>query len=461
MASRPHRRHRTGDGEGRASARSNSLVATMRSHGTRGGHTGGASGRHDDHMTTDQARRPSRFANVRTFVPVTLFTPLLGASLGIDGGPIFQILAVEDLGLSPATIGIAFGLGIVSLPVQLYASRIPLHRARRNVQLFLLVAALQTWILAILVATGTTGPVANTALAVTVTAEVALSVLFATAWQPLLSWSLDTTSRQRLNTTWPAIARGLLAGLVVVFASLDGTGRAWFLAAAGAVATLCAISLQRVPDPPRPPDDGPDSVDGPNPARRPLSKHTRTLLVVFGTVNIGALPLWLVYLDQALWPTANLGLVAGIQTAASMVALLAWRPTDGDVTIRAFVAAVVLLVAVVTIAFVPGPITSTVGQAVVLLATAVIGASVTTVRVATLEAAHRTVHEANSVRAFTVIDVVASTSLQAGLLAGGLLITVSESSTWPVDPYLTFVLAGSIAGVAATWRSCGVRPISS
>jgi hypothetical protein len=388
-------------------------------------------------------------ADVRRFIPVTLFLPLFAAVLGIDGGPIFQILAVEDLDLSPTAIGIAFGFGIVSVPIQLYAARTPLHRARRNTQWFLVVAAVQAGILAVLVAAGVTGPAASTALVVTVTAEIALSVLFATAWQPLLSWSVDTRQRQRLNATWPAAARGLLAGLLVLFAALSGPGRAVFIAVVGLVAAACALGLQRVPDPPQSLDEPATVHHGQLRSRVPLSSETRAILVVFAAVNIGALPLWLVYLDTVLWPTANLGVVAGVQTAASMIALLAWRPTDGDIAMRALVASVALLVAAVAIPLVGNSVDTGAAQATVLAISAVIGATGTTIRVAMLETAHRTVRPANSVRAFTILDVIASTSLQAGLLAGGFLIAASSTSTWPIDPYLSFVIASSAAAVIA------------
>ncbi len=390
---------------------------------------------------------------VRRFVTVTLFLPLFSSVLGIDGGAIFQILAIEDLGLSPTAIGIAFGFGMLSVPVQIYAARIPLHRARRNAQLFLVVAAIQAWILALLIAFDVTGPAASTALVVTVTAEIALSVLFATAWQPLLSWSFDTTQRQRLNATWPAAARGLLAGLVVLFAALDGPGRALFITVAGLLAAGCALALQRVSDPPRQLDASPETAHDPKRVpRTPLARETRAILVVLGAVNIGAIPLWLVYLDTVLWPSANLGIVAGIQTASAMVALLAWRPTAGDVTRRALVASVVLLAAVGTIPFVGETVDTSAAQAVVLTVTAVIGAAGTTIRIALLETAHRTVRPENSVRAFTLLDVVASTSLQAGLLLGGFLITASATSSSPVDPYVGFVIVTSIAAVLAVRR---------
>jgi len=399
-------------------------------------------------MAAEVAASSAGASPIRKLIPVTLSLPLIGATLGIDGGPIFQILAIENLELSPTAIGIAFGFGVVSLPVQLYAARVPLHRARRNAQLYLIIAALQAWILAALVAAGVTGPLASTALVVTVTAEVALSVLFATAWQPLLSWAVDTTQRQRLNATWPAAARGMLAGLVILFASLDGPGRGWFLAGVGMVALWCASGLRHVPDPPKLEEALVQDAEA-KPDRVPLVRETRIILVVFGAVNIGLLPLWLVYLDTVLWPTANLGIVAGVQTAASMLALLAWRPTDGQVTPRAVIASLAVLVAVLLIPAVPAPITTAPAEVAILLITAVVGASATIVRVAMLEAAHRTITVANSVRAFTILDVVASTSLQAGLLVGGFLITASATSTWPIDPYLGFVILGSLAATTA------------
>ena len=397
-------------------------------------------------VRSDRSTEPER-SGIARFIPVTVFTPLFGSALGIDGGPLFQILAIENLALSPTAIGIAFGFGVISLPVQLYASRMPLQRARQNVQRFLMIAAVQAWMLAALIALDVTGPLASTALAITVTAEIALSVLFATAWQPLLSHAADTTQRQRLSTTWPAVGRALLAVLLVLFAALDGPGRAGFLTAVGLIAVGCAFGLQRVPDPPEGID--PEGAEDPSRSGVPLSKTTRSILVVFAAINIGALPLWLVYLDTVLWPNADLGVVAAIQTAASMLALLAWRPTKNDVTNRAFIASIILLGAVLVIPFAGDPGTTPSAQVVLLAATAIIGAAGTTVRVAMLETAHRTVNAANSVRAFTVLDVVASTSLQVGLLASGFLIAGSARSTWPVDPYLSFVIAGSVAAVIA------------
>jgi hypothetical protein len=60
------------------------------------------------------------------FIAVALTMPALKSAVGIDGGAIFQILAAEDLGLDPRAIGIAFAMGVVSVPIQLLAARLPL-----------------------------------------------------------------------------------------------------------------------------------------------------------------------------------------------------------------------------------------------------------------------------------------------------------------------------------------------
>jgi hypothetical protein len=388
-------------------------------------------------------------ASIRRYIPATIIGPLVGASLGIDGGPIFQILAVENLGLSAAAIGLAFGLGVVSLPIQLYASRLPIERARSNVQIFLVLAALQAWVLAVLVGIGATGGLAAVALGVTVTAEISLSVLYATAWQPLLASSLDTYGRQRLNSTWPAVARGVLAGAVVLFAALDSAGRSVFLAVIGALSIATAIGLNAIAAP-RPAPPTAEATTASRKSATALAPATRIALVVFAAVNIGAIPLWLVYLDKVLWPSANLGAIAAVQTVAAMAALLGWRSTGGDVTRRALVAAIATLAAAAGIAFLDGPIDSSAEQAVVVVATALVAGGTTTVRIAMLEAADRVVRPANTVRAFTLIDVVASTSLQAGLLVSGLLITASTGAAVGLtDPYRAFVVITSAATIPA------------
>jgi hypothetical protein len=389
--------------------------------------------------------------SVWPFVSIRMLTPLLWAVLGIDGGPIFQILAVENLGLSAAAIGIAFGFGVVSLPFQVLAARMPFMWARRNVQWFFMIAALQACLLAVLVVSGAAGPPAVVALVVTVTAEVTVSVLFVTAWQPLLSARVSAVDRQQLNARWTGIGRGILAGALVLFAALGAMFRAAFLVVVGVLALGAAVSLTQIESPKQPltaPADHPEQA-----GRHPLGPTLRRIFLVQGVMNVSALPLWLVYLDQVLWPTVNLGVIAACQTVTSVLVLLAWRPTSRDVGQRAWLASIVAVGAAVLIAVVRPPVDDSISQAVTVVGTVVLGGSTTLGSIALLELAHQTVTPHNTVRAFTLLDVVASTMLQVGLLFGGVLITVSATTAgWILDPYQLYVLLCAIGTLVAMWR---------
>lgn len=383
-------------------------------------------------------------------MPVTLLKPVLCAAVGIDGGQIFQILAVENLGIGSTALGIAFGFGVLSLPFQIAAARISLRRARPNLQWFLIVTAVQAWILAVLVAAGVTGGIAMIALVVTVTAELAVSILFATAWQPLVSFTADPANRQRLNSTWQAIARGVLAGSLIAIGAFGDGFRVVFLILIGIAAVAAAAGLRRVPAPPVD-GDARREEDGSIPGDRPRPDSHRLLFVVLGLVNFGAMPLWLVYLHAVLWRDGSLGVVAAVQIVAVMVAMLAWRPTERDVTGRALAAAVVILAGTGLVAVVPGPDPDLTGQALLLVATALTAIGATTANLALLEIAHRSVDNRTAVRTFTLLDVVESTSLQAGLAVAGFLIAVSTSTgSWPIDPYLLLVIGAALTTLVAS-----------
>jgi hypothetical protein len=330
----------------------------------------------------------------------------------------------------------------------------PLRRARRNVQGFLLIAAVQSWVLAALVALGATGGRAIAALAVTVTAEVALSVLFATAWQPLLSVHLDARTRQHLNAGWSALARGILAGALVVFAALGSEHRALFLAVVGALAVAAAAGLRTVEEHDADVALGPDPTSG-----RRLPAGVGWVFLAIGVLNLGALPLWLVHLREVLWPAANLGVVGAVQTAASVAALLLWRSTEGDPLRPAAGGLAAVVLGAVLLVALDAPVGGPAGQAGVLAVTVLMAGGGTTARLGLLERTHRLVDARTSVRAFTLLDVVASTSLQVGLLAGGLLTTLSADVRWPIaDPYRLLVIASALAAVAALRRLRHAEP---
>lgn len=400
------------------------------------------------HVVTDDATRsPTRPEPLRRFVPLALLKPALAAALGIDGGPLFQILAVEDLGLSAAAIGTAFGLGLLSLPVQVWAARLPLHRARRNLQLFLVLAAAQALILAGLIMIGATGGLAATALVITVTAEISISVLFTTAWQPLLSTRTRSVDRQRLNAFWSAMGRGLLAGVLVIFAAVNVDGRAVVLIALAAAAVAIAVQLRRVSaGDPLPTPTTPTTPTSPRPAtpKAPLAPAMIWILASFTLINFASLPMWLVYLAEVSWPDANLALVGAVQTAAVVAALLAWRSTDGPVGRRVIAGTLVLLAGSGALLTVGGTVAGLREQVTVFAVSAAIAAGSTYASIALLEAAHRLVTAENSVRSFTLLDVVDSSSLQFGLFAGGLLVTVSTVGQ-ALSPYVIFVVGTTLA----------------
>ncbi|PRB15237.1 hypothetical protein [Microbacterium sp. MYb62] len=400
------------------------------------------------HTPDVEPRGPERASR---FVPVALTKPVLASALGIDGGAVFQILAVENLGLSPSAIGIAFGLGLLSLPFQLWAARMPLRFARRNVQIFLLLAALQSGLLAWLVAIGATGGLAATALAVTITAEIAISVLYVTAWQPLLSTRVRSRDRQRINAGWNAAGRGLLAGFLIVFSAFEGIGRSLLLAALAFIAIGVAVSFGRVTVPAT---STPAPRESPTRQRPPrLPPVLWWILGSFAALHLGALPLWLVYLSAAIWPTADLGAIGAIQTVAVVAALLVWRPTNGGLGSRAMIG--VLLVVAGSIALVGvGESAEGVGEHVgVVLVTISMTFGMTYAGLALLEMAHRIVErQQHVVRVFTIIDVVDSSALQLGLFIGGFLVT-SSVQTGTSTPYVAFVVAMSILALAAVWRT--------
>lgn len=388
----------------------------------------------------------SHRARTWRYFAVALTMPTLGSVLGLDGGAIFQIAAVEDLGLDPKTIGLAFALGMLSVPVQVLAARLPLWRAGRNLQLFLFVAALECAVLALLVGLGVVGGVfALIALGVTVMAEINLSVLYAPSWQPLLNYGLTSQGRQRVNSWGRAAGSLIVAGAVAFFGSAGPVPRAAMFVVAGAVALLLAVAARGIPAPARPVErDLNASLLKDRPG---LSPTMRRIYLILGVAGLAAAwPLFLVYADKVLWPGANLGVLGAVQLVGSLLAALSWRSSRANLGHYAWQAGLVLLAATVALAVVRAPIHGTAGQVVTIGALAVASAANLTILMALLERAHQDVDEATAVRAMTLLDIVASTSIQLGLFIGGLLVSVSiDRARWPLDPYRIWLVAGAAA----------------
>jgi hypothetical protein len=394
--------------------------------------------------------RPS----VRRFALVGLLLPSVSSTLGIDGGQIFQILAIQTLGLSPGVIGFAFGLGVVSIPVQIASTRFGLHRAGRNLRLFVSLAAVQVAVLAVLTFRGRSDAAAA-ALGVTVLAEITLSVLFATSWQPLLAVSLSSRDRQFMNSKVSAAATIVLAGAVLAFDSLNKTGRGIFLVGVTVMTAALAASLCGVQSPVAAP---PAALRNSAPLPR-LSGELRWLFGAIACVNVGAMPLFLIYVRKVLWPTANLGIVGAVQLTGSLLASFLWRSSGRPPTRRARISVTVLAASALALAAIRAPVSGSASEAGVLALTAVTGAALTTTRLSIIELVHRAVVETIAVRSFTLLDVIASSSLQAGLAIAGLAVSASASrANWPVDPYRIALIATTVLATAVTLTRVGGHP---
>ncbi len=199
------------------------------------------------------------------------------------------------------------------------------------------------------------------------------------------------------------------------------------------------------------PRDPPTSLSSALP--QSLTPAMRWILGGFIAINLGALPLWLVYLSQVMWPAADLGAVGAIQTAAVVAALLAWRTTEGDLGRRAMVGTLLVFAGSVALLGIGKAADSSGDHATVLVVTVAMTFGMMYTSLALLEMAHRLVRERDGVvRIFTLIDVVDSSSLQVGLFVGGLLVSGSVRATmW--TPYVAFVTAMSCLAMATVGRA--------
>ena len=378
--------------------------------------------------------------------------PLLASTLGIDGGAVFQILAVEELGLSARAVGIAFGLGVLSVPAQLYATRMPLWRARQNLRLFLAFGAAGCAFLALVVSTAGFGSrLAFSALALTVLAEIALSVLYATAWQPLLSHGLPAAQRQQVNARWRAAGSAFLAAVLVVFGVVSTGWRVLVICLVAAAAVVMLLAARRFAAPDRPPRPPPGASAGAV-SRPPLPPGIRPIYLALALTGFSGWPLFLIYSRDVLWPAANLGLVGAVQLAGSLAAAVAWRATSTGLIGRARIAAGTLALVSGALALLQAPVDGRPEEALVLVLFGVAALSTSTILLALMELAHQQVSQETSVRTLTLFDVVISTSFQAGFLAAGFLVAASRGSQAWTDPYRLCLAAATVGLLGVVLR---------
>jgi hypothetical protein len=392
------------------------------------------------------------------FMLAALALPTLKSALGVDGGAMFQILAVENLGASPAAIGTALGLGVLSVPVQLWAARLSITVSRRNLLAFFgMIAAAAVLLATLALLAGTETVVAVVGLGVTVVAEIAVSVLFATSWQPLLSSTLTSNQRQNINSRGRAAGSAVLVLVLVLFGSGGTAVRVAILVGVAVVACAMMLVLRNLPVP-MPGDETRDDVavtvhaGADVEAGRSVPRAVVPLLVLVGFAAASAWPLFPVYAAKVYWPSADLGIIGAVQTGASIAVAAFWRPTTGDLLVRARVAAAALVSVCILFVALPATTGSGVVEVVTLIAFGLAVASRDVVLLAQLELVHRGVNPRTSVRTLTILDVVESTSLQAGLFVGGLVITWSATvDLGPTDPYQLYTLGIAVGVATSLW----------
>ncbi len=377
--------------------------------------------------------------------------PLTAVSVGVDGGDIFQLLAVDTLALDPRAVGAALLLGALSIPIQVWAARISLVRARHNIRFFLWSIGAMAMASALVVFIAPAGSwIAGLVLVIAVLAEISVSVLFATSWQPLISYTLTVDQRQFINGRGQALAGLVMLAAAVSFGQLGQVGRASFLAGLGVVAVMVGWSLRILPPPPTSPEVDPEPSD---PADSDANGGSLTnVFIALPASAFASWPLLVSYAAVVMWPTGDLGLLAGALVLGSITASALWRDPGRRLIPLIRLSAVVVAACSVVLALIESPVQSD-RTVIVLLVAIVIGAAARTImRTAIMELAHRRIDPTNAVRVMTLIDVVGSTSFQVGAFIAGFLIAASIGSGDALDLYRIWLLITTVALLVAASR---------
>ncbi len=383
----------------------------------------------------------------------------LGAlTIGVDGHPIFQILAAESLGLGPRAIGLALGLGTLSIPVQIWAARIPLHRARHNIRLYLWSIGAMTLITAALVAFAEPGSwVAALALVVAILAEISVSVLMATAYQPVISYTLNPVQRAFIAGPGSALRGMIILASTVLIGAMDRTGRTIFLLVLALVTLAVAEAIKSLPPPP---DDAdrqspePSAGDADPKPKTDGQPEVMSLYIMTVGLALGRWPLLVTYASWKLWPTGNLGLLGGALIAGNIIASLLWRNPGRFVLLATQASTVVTVLCTLVLVAVDGPISTTAGVTLLFALAVTASVSRTITGTASMELVHRRIDTTTSVRVMTMLDAIGSTTAQLNLFVGGFLIAASTSgpTVLGMDLYQVWILVMVIVHLITTFR---------
>lgn len=382
----------------------------------------------------------------RRLVLLGTIAPLAAISIGVDGGEIFQIIAIDSLGLDPRLIGLALGLGTLSVPLQLWAARMPLERTKRNIRLHLALLGTMTAVTALLIAVAEPGSrLAAAALVVAVLAEVAVSVLLATSWQPIISYVLTPRQRVFVLGQGRAVTGVVLLVSVFTFGQLDRTGRVTFLLALTLACWLLAAALRVLPEP-----------TAPKPANMTettaYTPEIRGVLLAIGASALAGWPLLFTYIALVLWPEGNLGVLGAALAVGGIIASSLWRDPGGHIGRVLRLGAIGFAACSAAIAVYPEPRDER-SLGVLLVVVLVLGSAARSlIRTALVEELHRRVDVQNSVRVMTMMDVIGSSTFQLGFFVAGFLIGSSEGSAATIDAFQVWLLATSAVLIWAIWR---------
>ena len=304
--------------------------------------------------------------------------------------------------------------------------------------------------------------VAGLALVVAIVAEISVSVLMATAWQPLIAYSLSPVQRAFMLGPAAAIRGMVILGSTVLVGALDRTGRTVFLVVIGVAVLVVAETLRQIP---APPDTTPAADSVPATAPRGESPTGRSSTLPAGiwslylltvALALGRWPLLVTYAAITLWPTGNLGLLGAALSAGSIVASLLWRDPGRHVLLAIRAGAVLTAACTAGLATIDGPITTAQGAAL-LFALAALGSAARSVTgTASMELLHRRIDTTNSVRVMTMLDVIGSTTAQLNMFVAGFLIAATAAASRlqfaGFDVYQLWILVMAVAEVAAAAR---------
>ncbi|MFF3110096.1 MFS transporter [Kitasatospora sp. NPDC057904] len=431
----------------------------------------------DEGRTRPDRGRPALTGVQRRAVAANAGIILLSSATGGMSADLLQLFALQVLCLSPGQIGLALGLLVLSNPVQLWATRLAERIGkRRTMQAGALgmVAVLALFAaLAPLTRASPAWGYAAFALAV-LGAEICIASSWGVAWNP---WVRDFTtsadraffvSRMKLGSQLVS-ASGVVAVTLLLGGRLTETEFDVLLAGLAGYLVFAARQFQHLPERRSPVPRGSAPKGGGVWATLRVPGLRKVYLVGTCQMLIG-LPLLTVYaVDVLHYPAAVLTTAVGVRTLANLWCLGRWgRLVDrlGPRTVmrRAGLALAVLLCGWVLVPSYNGLATSV----LLVVFSSLVQVAKSGFSIAFNSHLYTQIPEEQSVPAFTLLDVLSSSTLQLyGALAGCLMPLAWSGGPlpgWlPLDGYKAAVAAGGIVAlclVAPLFRAARRAPSS-